>query len=131
MDKIFDGTVLIIEDEPVFRMIYRGVLENAGFEVIEAENGKKGWDALKSKKPDLVLLDLILPEMDGYEVLAEARKNETTKNIPIIVFSVMGSDENIQKAIDLGADYFKIKGANSPSDILDQIDQVLKKKAKT
>ncbi len=127
MDKIYDGTILIIEDEHVFRMIYRGVLENAGFTVLEAENGKKGWDIVREKKPDLVLLDLILPEMNGYEVLKRIRQDPVTKDIPIIVFSVMGADENIQKALDLGANYFKIKGANSPSDILEQIDKILKK----
>lgn len=127
MDKIYDGTILIVEDEHVFRMIYRGVLENAGFTVLEAENGKKGWDIVLEKKPDLVLLDLILPEMNGYEVLKNIRQNPDTKNIPIIVFSVMGADENVQKALDLGANYFKIKGANSPSDILEQIDKILKK----
>ena len=127
MDKIYDGTILIVEDEHVFRMIYRGVLENAGFTVLEAENGKKGWEIVRDKKPDLVLLDLILPEMNGYEVLKNVRQDPTTKDIPIIVFSVMGADENIQKALDLGANYFKIKGANSPSDILEQIDKVLKK----
>ena len=127
MDKIYDGTILIVEDEHVFRMIYRGVLENAGFTVLEAENGQKGWDVVREKKPDLVLLDLILPEMNGYEVLQRVRQDPTTKDIPIIVFSVMGADENIQKALDLGANYFKIKGANSPSDILEQIDKVLRK----
>jgi CheY-like chemotaxis protein len=127
MDKIYDGTILIIEDEHVFRMIYRGVLENAGLTVLEAEDGKKGWDIIRAKKPDLVLLDLILPEMNGYEVLERIRQDPETKDIPIIVFSVMGADENIQKALDLGANYFKIKGANSPSDILEQIDKVLKK----
>jgi CheY-like chemotaxis protein len=127
MEKIFDGTILVVEDEHVFRMIYRGVLENAGFEVLEAENGKKGWDIVREKKPNLVLLDLILPEMSGYEVLEKIRKDPATKDIPVIVFSVMGAEENIQKALDLGANYFKIKGANSPSDILDQIDKILSK----
>ncbi|HDQ44529.1 MAG TPA: response regulator [bacterium] len=125
MDKIYDGTILIVEDENVFRMIYRGVLENAGFEVIEAENGRKGWEAIRTRKPDLVLLDLILPEMSGYEVLEKIRQDPETKEIPVIVFSVMGADENIQKALQLGANFFKIKGASSPSEILEQIDKIL------
>jgi CheY-like chemotaxis protein len=125
MDRIYDGTVLIVEDEQVFRLIYRGVLENAGFEVLEARDGSMGWAMIKEKKPDLVLLDLILPELSGYDVLRKVREDEETRNIPIIIFSVMGADKDVQKALDLGANFYKIKGANSPSDILEQIDQLI------
>ena len=65
--------VIIVEDEPVFRLIYKGVLENAGYTVIEAEDGVKGLEMIKKERPDVVLLDLILPRMGGYEVLKNLR----------------------------------------------------------
>ena len=120
--------ILIIEDESVFRLIYRGVLENAGYHVLEAENGVMGWELVKKKKPDLVLLDLILPELSGYEVLKKIRGNEETKEIPVIIFSVLGAGTDIQKALDLGANYYRVKGSNSPSEILSYIQKLLEKK---
>ena len=120
-------TILIVEDEAVFRLIYRGVLENDGYQVIESANGRDGWETIQLKKPDLILLDLILPEMSGYELLQKVRADKTAKNIPVIIFSVMGAESDIQKALELGANYYRVKGASSPSDILTQIHESLKK----
>jgi len=119
------GTVLIVEDETVFRLIYRGVLENEGFQVIEAEDGKKGWELAKSKTPDLILLDLILPGLTGYEVLEKIRHHEETKKIPVVVFSVLGESKDIDKAIDLGANYYRTKGIDSPTNIVGIIEDLI------
>ena len=127
MEKTHNATILIVEDESVFRLIYRGVLEKEGYQVLEAENGLTAWDLVKKKKPDLVLLDLILPELSGYEVLKKIRTNEETKEIPVIIFSVLGAGEDIQKALDLGANYYRVKGSNSPSEILNYINKLLDK----
>lgn len=118
-------TVLIVEDETVFRLIYRGVLENEGFNVIEADDGKKGWELAKSEKPDLILLDLILPGLTGYEVLEKIRSHEDTKNIPVVVFSVLGESKDIDKAIDLGANYYRTKGIDSPTNIVGILEDLL------
>jgi len=123
MDK---GTVLIVEDETVFRLIYRGVLENEGFKVIEAEDGKKGWDLARSKKPDIILLDLILPGLTGYEVLEKIRNTDETRHIPIIVFSVLGESKDIDKAIEMGANYYRTKGIDSPTNIVMVIEELLR-----
>ena len=120
-----DITVLIVEDETVFRLIYRGVLENEGFNVIEADDGKKGWELAKSEKPDLILLDLILPGLTGYEVLEKIRSHEDTKNIPVVVFSVLGESKDIDKAIDLGANYYRTKGIDSPTNIVGILEDLL------
>jgi CheY-like chemotaxis protein len=122
------GNVLIVEDETVFRLIYRGVLENEGFQVIEAEDGKKGWELAKSKKPDLILLDLILPGLTGYEVLEKIRHHDETKSIPIVVFSVLGESKDIEKAIDLGANYYRTKGIDSPTNIVGIVDNLIQGK---
>ncbi|MBN2104093.1 response regulator [bacterium] len=122
------GNVLIVEDETVFRLIYRGVLENEGFQVIEAEDGKKGWELAKSKHPDLILLDLVLPGLTGYEVLEKVRNHEETKDIPVVVFSVLGESKDIDKAIDLGANYYRTKGIDSPTNIVGIIEDLIDNK---
>ena len=119
------STILIIEDETVFRLIYRGVMENEGFNVIEADDGKKGWELAKSRKPDLILLDLVLPGLTGYEVLEKIRADAETKTIPIVVFSVLGESKDIEKAIDLGANYYRTKGIDSPTNIVSIIHELL------
>jgi len=119
--------VLIIEDEPGFRLIYRGVLENAGFDVSEARDGKTGADMAVKLKPDIILLDLVLPELNGYEVLKKIRADKNTKNTPVIIFSVLGTEKDIQKGFELGANDYRIKGANSPIMIVDKIRSLLNK----
>jgi CheY-like chemotaxis protein len=121
------GTILIIEDEPVFRLIYRGVLKNAGYTVLEAADGNAGWEMIRTQKPDLVLLDLILPKMSGHEVLHNIRSDETTKSIPVVIFSVMGQEKDIEKTMAMGANDHRLKGMESPVKILNLIQEMLKK----
>ena len=128
MEASNQGTILIIEDEPVFRLIYRGVLKNAGYTVLEAPDGAAGLDMARTQKPDLVLLDQILPKMSGHEVLRIMRSETSTKNIPIIIFSVMGQEKDIEKTMALGANGHRLKGMESPAKILNLINEMLKKR---
>jgi twitching motility two-component system response regulator PilH len=128
METTSQGTVIIIEDEPVFRLIYRGVLKNAGYTVLEAPDGASGWEIIRTQKPDLVLLDLILPKMSGHDVLHSIRSTEATKNIPVIVFSVMGQEKDIEKTLAMGANAHRLKGMESPEKILSLIRDTLKKR---
>jgi len=128
MEASNQGTILFIEDEPVFRLIYRGVLKNAGYTVLEAPDGAAGLDMARTQKPDLVLLDLILPKMSGHEVLRIMRSETSTKNIPIIIFSVMGQEKDIEKTMALGANGHRLKGMESPAKILNLINEMLKKR---
>jgi two-component system alkaline phosphatase synthesis response regulator PhoP len=127
MDTSKKGTILIVEDEPVFRLIYRGVFEHDGYTVLEAQDGEVGWQMAVEKKPDLVLLDLILPKTSGYEVLQRIRKDESIQKIPVVIFSIMGAEKDIQKALNLGANYYRVKGSNSPRDILVEINSIFEK----
>ena len=127
METASPGTILIIEDEPVFRLIYRGVLKNAGYTVLEAVDGVSGWETVRTQKPDLVLLDLILPRMSGHEVLHNIRATEATKKIPVIVFSVMGQEKDVEKTMAMGANDHRLKGMESPDKILNLIRDLLKK----
>ncbi|MBN1781965.1 response regulator [bacterium] len=119
------GKVLIVEDETVFRLIYRGVLENEGFDVVEAEDGKKGWELARSENPDVVLLDLILPGLTGFEVLEKIRNHKDTKELPVVVFSVLGESKDIDRAIDMGANYYRTKGIDSPTNIIGIIEELI------
>jgi DNA-binding response OmpR family regulator len=115
------GTILIVEDQQGFRRIYRDVLENDGYQVLEAEDGEAGWTAAKDKKPDLILLDLGLPKIDGFEVLKRIRANDSTKSIPVIIFSVLGEQKDVNRGLELGANDYTVKGFYTPRQILSKI----------
>jgi len=125
-DKETNGrTILVIEDEPVFRLAYQDVIANNGYKVLLAEDGESGWRLVKSEKPSLTLLDLNLPRLHGLEVLRHIRADGTTKDIPVIVLTVFGEQEDIRKGLDLGADDYLVKGFYSPREILKKIDTLL------
>jgi len=119
------GTILIIEDEALFRLVYQDVLASNGYKVLVAEDGESGWRLVKSEKPSLTLLDLNLPKLHGLEVLRRIRFDETTKDLPVIILTVWGEQEDIRKGLDIGADDYLIKGFYSPREICTKIDTVL------
>ena len=121
------GTILLIEDEASFRKIYKAVIENDGYEVLEAEDGERGWAMVQEKKPDLVLLDLVLPKLHGLEVLKKIRSNKATQDIPVLILSVMGEQKDIQKGLAAGANDYTVKGFYSPNEILSKIHALLTK----
>ncbi len=120
------GTILIMEDQRGFRRIYRDVLEQDGYDVLEADNGEEGWETILSKKPDLVLLDLGLPILDGFQVLEKIRRSDQTKNIPVIIFSVLGEPRDVKKALEMGANDYTVKGFYTPRQVLSKIKNLLK-----
>jgi DNA-binding response OmpR family regulator len=119
------GKILLIEDEPGFRRIYSCVLKNAGYEILEAEDGEKGLQMAIEHQPALVLLDLMLPKLHGFEVLKKIRETESIKDTPVIIFSVMGEQREIEQGSLLGANDYTIKGFYSPKDILNKIENAL------
>jgi DNA-binding response OmpR family regulator len=119
------GTILIIEDDPSFRRTYQDMFNTAGYTVIIAENGEIGWDLAKSKKPDLIMLDLFLPGLHGFEVLKYIRGDAETKNIPVVITTSMGADQDIRKGLELGATDYMVKGFFTPREILVKLRSVL------
>lgn len=124
------GKILIVEDEPGFRRIYKEVLETDGYTVVLAEDGERGLESASAESPDLILLDLRLPTMHGFEVLKKLKENEATKKIPVVIFSVMGEEDDIQEGLDLGAEDYAVKGFYSPREILKQVGAILTRTAK-
>jgi two-component system alkaline phosphatase synthesis response regulator PhoP len=95
--------ILIVEDDRFLRELIARKLRNEGYEVIEAVDGEEGLKRIKEEKPDLVLLDLILPGIDGFEVLESAKKDSEIASIPVIILSNLGQREEIERGLKLGA----------------------------
>ena len=99
--------ILVVEDEPSYQHVYQMKLESAGFEVQTANNGEEAVFHCKNQQPDLILLDLIMPVKDGFSTLEDLRSDGNCRQIPIIVTSNLSQDEDIARAMELGAtDYF-------------------------
>lgn len=113
-----------MEDDPFLRSVYEVKLANEGFEVKIAGNGREGVDAYDSFKPDIILLDLIMPEMDGFAVLEELKKKRKIKT-PIVVLSNLGQDEDVAKAKELGAVDFLIKASTQINAVVDKVKTIL------
>lgn len=118
--------ILIIEDDKFLRELMVRKLVNDGYEVIEATNGEEGVRTAKAEKPDLILLDLILPGIDGFESLTRIRKDQEIANIPVIILSNLGQKEDIEKGLKLGATDYLIKAHFAPREIAEKIASILK-----
>ena len=101
--------ILIIDDEADMILLLKIELETEGYSINLAHNGKDGISLIKKKKPDLVLLDVMMPEMDGYQTLASIKEDPDIKDIPVIMLTAKGLEEGIQKALDLGGDDYVSK----------------------
>ena len=118
-------TIVIVEDEMGMRDSLREVLESSGHAVVTAEDGEKALEIISDQKVDLVLLDIILPKKDGFEVLKELKENEKTKAIPVVLTTNLSDPKDIQKALDLGATTYLVKSNYSLADIVAKVDEVL------
>ncbi len=118
--------ILIIEDEETLQKALAQYLQEENFDVLSAMDGEKGIEMVKAEKPDLVLLDIILPKKDGFQVLEEIKQNETTKKIPVILLTNLESIDDIQKAFDKGATTYLVKSEYKLEDIVKKINEILK-----
>ncbi len=119
-------TILIIEDEPTLQKTLTDALGQEGYEVKNALDGEEGLKAARETKPDLILLDLILPKMDGFEVLDELKKAEATKAIPVIVLTNLESTQDIEKALTLGATTYLVKANYDLKDVIEKVKETIK-----
>jgi DNA-binding response OmpR family regulator len=119
--------LLIIEDDAVLRKALSEYLESEGFEVITAEDGEVGESLATTEKPDLILLDIVLPKKDGYQVLREVKANPETTHIPIVLLTNLGSVDDVEKALELGATTYLVKSDYRLEEITEKIKEILKK----
>ncbi len=118
--------ILFVEDEPTLQKAVGEILTQEGFQVFSALDGEKGLELIKKEKPDLILLDLILPKKDGFEVLKEMKENEELKNIPVIVLTNLEGMGDVEKALSLGATTYLIKANYELDDVVNKIKETLK-----
>ncbi len=117
--------ILLVEDDSFLSGMYKKKFELEGFGVWVAEDGEKGLRLAQEKLPDIILLDIMLPKMDGFEVLSEIKKIEQTKKIPVIMLTNLGQKDDVQKGFEHGADGYLIKAHFMPSEVVDKIKNVL------
>ena len=119
---------MIIEDDKFLRGLISRKLDKEGYEVEEAVDGENGFKKIKEKKPDLILLDLILPGMDGFEVLERTKQNPETAPIPVIILSNLGQEEDIEKGLRLGAAAYLVKARLTPGEVIEKIKEILNRR---
>jgi DNA-binding response OmpR family regulator len=116
--------ILVVEDEQVLADVLQKKFEEAKYETKIASNGQIGVDLAKSFKPDVIVLDLVLPKKNGFDVLKELKASNNFKSTPIIVVSNLGEDQDIKRALSLGAvDYF-VKARHPINEIVDKVKAV-------
>lgn len=120
-------TILIVEDDKFLRELIAQKLVKENYEVSEAIDGEEGIKKIKEEKPDLILLDLILPGIDGFEVLSKMKEDPNLSSVPVIILSNLGQKEDVEKGLKLGAIDYLIKAHFTPGEIIEKIRKVLQK----
>ena len=118
--------ILIIEDDKFLRRLITERFKQENFETVEAANGEEGLRKTKEEKPNLVLLDLILPDADGFQILSKIKEDKNISSIPVIIFSNLGERKEMEKALRLGAVDYLIKAHFTPSEIVEKVKANIK-----
>lgn len=119
--------ILLVEDDKFFQKFYKTQLEEKKYEVEIASDGAEGLDKIRSFRPDMILLDIIMPVKDGFDVLREKSQDKQISAIPVLMFSTLGQDQDIKKALDLGAKAYVNKSFFDFDVLLNKILEIAKK----
>ncbi len=117
--------IFLIEDDPFLSEIYATKIEEAGFTISVFDNPVLAIDKVKQEKVDLVLLDIVMPNMDGFEILSIIKSDPKTKGIPVIILSNLGEEENVKKGLSLGAVAYLVKAHYTPTEVVAKVKSVL------
>ena len=117
--------IIIVEDDPMISEIYQRKLSSSGFEVFACDSGEQALALAKKNSADMILLDLLMPKMDGFEVIRNLRGGGYDEDIKIIVFSNLSQKEDREKALKLGANGFIVKSEYSPSQLVEEVKRIL------
>lgn len=118
--------ILIVEDDKILANIYKIKFSKSGFNVTIAYDGDQAIGAVNKQIPNVILLDLLMPKKDGFEVLKELRANALWKDVPVVVASNLGQDEDIKRAMSMGADNYFIKSNVKIADVVDTVLKTIK-----
>ncbi|MCD6270494.1 response regulator [bacterium] len=113
--------ITIVEDEEILRDLLKNKLTAEGYEVSTANDGEEGITRIKQERPDLIILDIVMPKMGGFEVMEELNKDEELAKIPVLVVSNSGQPVEIDKAKSLGAKDWLIKTEFDPQEVIDKV----------
>lgn len=114
-------TILIVDDDVSSRRFYREIFQNENFAVLTARDGLEGLDIAIRERPDLIFTGIIMPRMDGFELIRALRKNAATSNIPVVMYSHLGREEDKRKAQELGVKDFVVRSVVTPKEVVDRI----------
>jgi CheY-like chemotaxis protein len=117
--------VLIVEDDPLVSRMYQKVLKYEGMEVVSAENGRDGVQAAKDQKPDLILLDIMMPKMNGIEVLEVLKADNGTAGIPVVMLTNLPGTQDAENAMSRGARDYLVKSQFKPKDVAIKVKEIL------
>ncbi len=119
-------SILLIEDDPFLIEIYTTKLKEAGFSIEVARDGKEGLRKIKEKRPDLLVLDIVLPQIDGWEILKQIKEKIGFKDLKVVILSNLGQKNEVEKGLKLGATKYLIKAHYTPSEVIEEVKKVLK-----
>ena len=117
--------ILFIEDESALQKALEDILKQEGYKMISALDGETGLRLAESEKPDLILLDLILPKMRGFEVFKKLKEGSKTKNIPVIILTKLEGMKDINQAIELGATTYLVKTQYTMKEVIEKVKKAL------
>lgn len=119
--------ILVVEDEHMLAEMYATKFTMEGFSVVKAFDGEEGLKEAKSGHPDIILLDIIMPKLDGFTVLKEIRKDAGLKRTPVLMLTNLGQDDDVKKGKELGADDYFVKSNHTPADVVEKVKSMLGK----
>jgi DNA-binding response OmpR family regulator len=117
--------IVLVEDDPLLIDIYSTKFKESGFEVAVVDRGDAAPSFIAKERPDLVVLDIVLPQKDGWDILRTVKSNEKTKDIKVVILSNLGQKEEIEKGMALGASGYLIKAHHTPSEVVREIKKIL------
>jgi DNA-binding response OmpR family regulator len=118
--------ILLVDDDALLVRMYQKKLENDGYEVATADDGDVALTLVGEFKPDLILLDIMMPKVNGLQVLTKLKENKETSNIPVILLTNVGSsDEDVNRGLELGAVAYLVKAGNRPVVVVEKVKEIL------
>lgn len=122
--------ILLIEDEEMLANMYEVKFKNEGFDLVKALDGAQGLEIAKTIKPDFILLDIIMPKVDGFSVLKSLKEEESTKDIPVMMLTNLGQDEDIERGKQMGSVGYLVKANITPAEVVESVKAELQKLGK-
>jgi len=117
--------IILVEDDEIVARMYEKVFSLGGFQVATASDGREGLDKIKQILPDLVILDVMMPKMNGLEVLHELKLNQSTKDIPVVMLTNLNLPEEVRLALESGAARYLVKCNNEPKEVFEIVQKLL------